>query len=417
MDADATTVVRADVATSREVRVEHDAFEVFLGVDVGRDRHFAVALDRSGATVLERELPQDEARLREVLDGLRARGPLLLVVDQPASIGALVVAVARDAGVEVGYLPGLAMRRIADLHPGEAKTDARDAAVIAQAARSMPHALRALRADDEQIAELAMLAGFDDDLHVSIVSATNRLRGLLTQIHPALERVLGPELDHAGTLDLLVALPGPAQLRAAGRDRIHAAIATRSPRIAARLTDAVLDALDRQSVVVTGTAAAAEVVARLAAQLLPLRDQRRQIEAQVERLVEAHPLSPVLTSMPGVGVRTATRILTEVVGKDFPTSGHLASYAGLAPVTRRSGRSIRGEHAPRGGNRRLKRSLFLSAFASLGDPASRAYYDRKRAEHKTHNQAVLALARRRCDVLFAMLRDGTSYDPGHAHAA
>ncbi len=78
----------------------------------------------------------------------------------------------------------------------------------------------------------------------------------------------------------------------------------------------------------TGTAAAAEVVPRLAAQLLLLRDQRRQIEAQVERLVEDHPLSPVLTSMPGVGVRTATRILTEVVGKDFPTAGHLAAYAG-----------------------------------------------------------------------------------------
>jgi transposase len=417
VDADATTVGRADAATSREVVVDHSEIAVFLGIDVGKDRHFAVALDRDDTVLLERELPQDEARLRDLLTDLCAQGQVLVVVDQPASVGALVVAVARDVGVEVGYLPGLAMRRIADLHPGEAKTDARDARVIAQAARSMPHALRSLRADDEQIAELAMLAGFDDDLHASIVSATNRLRGLLTQIHPALERVVGPELDHAGTLDLLVKYPGPEQLRQAGRARIQKAIASRSPRIAARLADAVVDALGRQSVVVTGTAAATEVVPRLAAQLLLLRDQRRQIESQVERLVEAHPLSPVLTSMPGVGVRTATRILTEVVGKDFPTSGHLAAYAGLAPVTRRSGRSIRGEHAPRGGNRRLKRSLFLSAFAALSDPTSRAYYDRKRAEHKTHNQAVLALARRRCDVLFAMLRDGTTYDAGHTHAA
>lgn len=397
--------------------MEHAEIAVFLGIDVGKDRHFAVALNRDDDVLLERELPQDEARLRELLAGLTVAGPVLVVVDQPASIGALVVAVARDAGAEIAYLPGLAMRRIADVHPGEAKTDARDARVIAQVARSMPHALRSLRADDEQIAELAMLAGFDDDLHVSIVSATNRLRGLLTQIHPALERVLGPQLDHAGTLDLLVRYPGPEQLRRAGKTRIHKAVAARSPRIAARLADAVIDALARQSVVVTGTAAATEVVPRLAAQLLLLRDQRRQIEAQVERLVEAHPLSPVLTSMPGVGVRTATRILTEVVGKDFPTPGHLAAYAGLAPVTRRSGRSIRGEHAPRGGNRRLKRSLFLSAFAALADPTSRAYYDRKRAERKTHYQAVLALARRRCDVLYAMLRDGTTYDPNHAHAA
>ncbi len=88
----------------------------------------------------------------------------MFVVDQPATIGASPLAVARSCGVEVGYLPGLAMRRIADLHPGEAKTDARDAAVIAHAARTMPHALRALRVDDEITAELAMLAGFDEDL-------------------------------------------------------------------------------------------------------------------------------------------------------------------------------------------------------------------------------------------------------------
>ena len=121
--------------------------------------------------------------------------------------------------------------------------------------------------------------------------------------------------------------------------------------------------------------------------------------------------------MPGVGVRTCARLLTEVVGKGFPTAGHLASYAGLAPVTRRSGSSIRGEHPPRGGNKVLKRALFLSAFAALSDPVSRAYYDRKIAQHKRHNEALIALARRRCDVLYAMLRDGKPYLQPPAAAA
>ena len=96
-------------------------------------------------------------------------------------------------------------------------------------------------------------------------------------------------------------------------------------------------------------------------------------------------------------------------GSAFPTPGHLAAYAGLAPVTRRSGSSIRGEHPSRAGNKNLKRALFLSAFAALHDPTSRAYYDRKRAQGKKHNAALICLARRRCDVLYAMLRDGTLY--------
>jgi len=68
---------------------------------------------------------------------------------------------------------------------------------------------------------------------------------------------------------------------------------------------------------------------------------------------------------------TAARFLTEV-GKHFPTASHLAAYAGLAPVTRRSGFPIRGEYSSRGGDKILKNAMFLSAFAALRDLDSRA---------------------------------------------
>jgi transposase len=152
------------------------------------------------------------------------------------------------------------------------------------------------------------------------------------------------------------------------------------------------------------------VLPRLADNLQDLLRQRDQVAEQVDGMLDAHPLAQVLTSMPGIGVRTAARILLEVGdGTAFPTSGHLAAYAGLAPVTRRSGTSIRGEHPPKGGNKQLKRAFFLSAFAALADPASRTYYDRKRAEGKKHNAALICLARRRVDVLHAMLRTRTPY--------
>ena len=106
--------------------------------------------------------------------------------------GVLAVAVAQDMGITVGYLPGLPMRRIADLTPGSAKTDAKDAAVIAQAARTMPHTLRAVSTSDEDAAALSMLTGFDLDLARQVNQTANRIRGLYTQIHPALEAVVGP---------------------------------------------------------------------------------------------------------------------------------------------------------------------------------------------------------------------------------
>ena len=114
--------------------------------------------------------------------------------------------------------------------------------------------------------------------------------------------------------------------------------------------------------------------------------------------------------MPVVGLRTALKIRTIVGdGSAFPTAGHLAAYAGLAPVTRRSGSSIKGETRSQRGNHALKSALFLSAFASLHDPTCRDHYDRKRAQGKRHNAALICLARRRVDVIFAMLRDRKPY--------
>ncbi|MHB8348163.1 MAG: IS110 family RNA-guided transposase [Acidiferrobacterales bacterium] len=387
----------------------HEGIDVFIGVDVGKGEHHAVALNRSGKRLLDKALPNDEEKLKALIAGLKAHGEILLVVDQPATIGALPVTVARAEGIQVAYLPGLALRRIADLHTGEAKTDARDAAIIAEAARSMPHALRALPKTDEALAELTLLCGFDDDLAAQITQVSNRIRGLLTQIHPALERVLGPRLDHPAVCALLQRYPSPAALSAVSEKRLAGYLAKLAPRLAKPLAAEIHQALHEQTVVVPGTQAVGLVLPKLGAQLAALRRQREALAADVEQRVQAHPLSPVLMSMPGVGIRTTARLLTEVTRRPFASAAHLAAYAGLAPVTHRSGSSIRGEHPSRRGNKILKRTLFLSAFAALRDPVSRAYYDRKISQGKRHNQALIALARRRCDVLYAMLRDGAFY--------
>ena len=393
---------------------EHQDFALFIGLDVGKSEHHATALTHTGEKIYDKPLSNDETRLSELFEKLTDDyGAALVVVDQPATIGALPVAVAQATdGIEIAYLPGLTMRRMADLHAGSAKTDARDAFIIAETARTMPAALRSIAVSDEQVAELAVLAGFDDDLLGQMTATRNRLRGLLTQIHPALERAVGSHLHQIGVLDALVTWPTPQRLKTAGRGHVRNRIKKHNPRLAERVTEEIFSALEAQTVVVAGTGAAVTIVPILAQQLQDLTRQRAGVLDQVEALVEAHPLHRVLTSMPGIGVRTAARILTEVVGKDFKTAGHLASYAGIAPTTRRSGTSIRGEFANRGGNKRLKSSLYNSAFAALHHPPSRAYYDRKISEGKRHKQAIIALARRRLDTLYAMLRDGTLYqDP------
>lgn len=199
----------------RNVDVAHviDVSDIgaFLGLDVGKGEHHATAVIPAGKKAFDKRLPNSEPKLREVFGKLQAKhGTVLVVVDQPASIGALPLAVARNMGCPLAYLPGLTMRRIADLYSGEAKTDARDAFVIADTARVMPHTLRSVGLQDETIAELEIITGFDDDLAGEATRISNRLRGVLTQIHPSLDRVLGPRVQHPAVLKLL----GPASTNA-----------------------------------------------------------------------------------------------------------------------------------------------------------------------------------------------------------
>jgi transposase len=94
----------------------------------------------------------------------------------------------------------------------------------------------------------------------------------------------------------------------------------------------------------------------------------------------------------------------------FGSADRLAGFAGLAPRPRDSGRVSGNLYRPRRYHRGLLRAMYLSAMVSLRCcPASKAYHDRKRSEGKGHQQALLALARRRVNVLWAMIRDGQRY--------
>jgi transposase len=116
--------------------------------------------------------------------------------------------------------------------------------------------------------------------------------------------------------------------------------------------------------------------------------------------------------MVGIGDLLGAEFLAATGGTltAFTSADHLAGYAGLAPAPRDSGKRTGNLHRPRRYNRQLQRVFYTSAMISIQrSPASKAFYDRKRSEGKHHHQAVLALARRRVNVLWAMLRDESHY--------
>ncbi len=224
--------------------------DVWVGLDVGKEEHFAEVLDDAGERLFARSLVNDQTTLDALLDRAAEHGTVGLVIDQPGSIAQLVLAVARARGVPVAYVPGLVMRRAADLYPGEAKTDKRDAFVIADTGRTRRKQVHWLDAgSDELLDRLRVLNGFDIDLAADQTRLTNRCRDALTSTSPALERALGSRLHQTGVRDLLAKYPTPSALRDAGRAQVTQAVKARSPRLATKVVDAVMAALDAQTLI------------------------------------------------------------------------------------------------------------------------------------------------------------------------
>jgi hypothetical protein len=199
-------------------RKQVTAIEVWIGLDVGKADHHATVINAAGEIQFDRPVRNDENAIERLLDA--AGVAAALVIDQPGSIGTLAVAVAQRRSVPVAYVPGLVMRRASELYPGEAKTDRRDSFVIADTARIHQARVHWLTASDELLEELRILGGHDDDLAHDRTRAANRLRDMLLQAAPAVERVLGPRLEHAAVRGLLERYPTPTAMRAAGKRRL-----------------------------------------------------------------------------------------------------------------------------------------------------------------------------------------------------
>jgi transposase len=385
--------------------------KVWAGLDAGKEVHWAHVLDASGTGLLSRKVENEEADLLRLIDevfALAGRSQIVWAVDQPGGSAALLLALLWEREQRVHYLPGLAVNRARDAYPGESKTDARDAFVIADQAR-MRSNLAELVPGEDDLAELQLLLARRRDLVADRTRSINRLRDVLLSLFPALERAL--DLNAKGALILVRHYQTPSAIRRVGQRRLAAFLKNRGVKGAEDIARKALTAAKVQSVALPAENVAATICAELAEETLALKESIDTLDGELGRRFFARPEARILTSLPGMGPILGAEFLVSVGDLlAFESPDQLAAYAGLVPAAQDSGKRVSNNRRMRGGNKVLKRVFYQSAFASLrGSPHSRAFYDRKRREGKKHTQALIALARRRVNVVWAMLRDETTF--------
>jgi transposase len=385
---------------------------IWAGIDCGKTHHHCVAMDADGKTLLSRRVANDEPELLklmgDVLDLADGR-EVTWAMDMTGGEPGLLIAVLVNHQQQLLYIPGRMVNRASDAYRGEGKTDARDARIIADQAR-MRRDLQTIRPDDETTIELRLHTSHRIDLVADRTRTINRLRGTLLSMFPALERAL--ELTNAGPLVLLTGYQTPAALRRIGVSRLTIWLRNRKVRSAEALAKAAVEAAERQHTAVAGEKAIAKMVHTLAKEVMALNEKITEIDKLIEGRFREHELAEVILSMPGMGPKLGAEFLVAIGGSldGFPTADRLAAFGGVAPAPHDSGKTSGSLRRPQRYHRRLQRVFYTSALvSSWSDPNSKRFYDRKRAEGKSHVQAVLALARRRVNVLWALIRDRRCY--------
>lgn len=386
---------------------------IWIGIDVGKRTHHACAIATDGKVVFSRKVSNDQAAIEALLVRAKeAAQDVRWAIDLTCSYAALLQVVLTAADQQVIYVPGRVVDRMSGVFRGEAKTDARDAKVIAETARMRGDDLTVVTATDETTAELARLVAHREDLMADWVRGVNRLRDLLGSIFPGLEAAF--DYSTRSALVLVTGFQTPQAVRDAGEAGVieylrgHRAWA---PGIAAMAATAV-EVAYAQTVALPSETRTAILVAGLARRLLELDREIKDTDKLITTVFRSHPDSAIIESLPGLGPILGAEFLTAThggVGSElggFASPGRLASYAGLVPVPQDSGRISGNLRRPRRYNRRLRRVFYMAALSSLKvNGPSRAFYQRKRSEKMLHTQALLALARRLVDVLWALLRD------------
>ncbi|BBY59357.1 IS110 family RNA-guided transposase [Mycolicibacterium sarraceniae] len=386
--------------------------QVWVGIDVGKLSHHACAVDETGKVVWTQKLANEQRAIETVIERAHTSAERVQwAIDLTSPIASMLITVLLAVEETVVYVPGRVVNTMTNAFRGEGKTDAKDARVIAQIAR-MRTDLADVTMPDDLVVELTQLTGDRTDVMADWVRGINRLRSLLGSIFPALEAAF--DYSTRTPLILVAGLCTPEEIRAAGTERVTAHLQANkawAPGIAKTATTAVALA-NAQHLVLPGQNGTAALVKRIAAKLLDLDREIKDLDKTIAERFRDHPYARIIESLPGFGPNLGAEFLVVTRGDlaSFGTAGRLASYAGLVPVPQDSGRVSGNLRRPKRFNRRLRRVFYLAALSSLrtGGP-SRQFYDRKRGERLVHSQALLALARRLVDVLWALLRDGREF--------
>ena len=393
----------------------------FTGIDWAAESHAVCVLDASGKVAAEFIIEHSADGIALLLRRLARYGdPGVMPVAVERPDGRLV-----DLLLEAGHaVVPVKPNAIKAWREGEvlsgAKSDAGDAAVIAEYLRLRAHKLRVLEPYSDPTLALRTVVRTRGDLVEMRVAATNQLSALLEAHWPG-ARAIFADVESPISLEFLTRYPTPATASQLGEKRMEAFLVKHG--YSGRRSAAELLARLRAAPAGTGLESLAEAlrdaVLAAVAVLQALNAAVKNLDRSVAAHLGEHPDGKIFTSLPRSGQINAAQVLAEWgdCRQAYEHPDSVAALAGVTPVTRQSGKH-REVHFRWACNKRFRAAITTYADNSRhASPWAAKIYEQARAAGKDHPHAIRILARAWIRVIWRCWLDGVPYDPARHRAA
>jgi transposase len=390
---------------------ESASHDMFVGIDWGASHHQLCVVSATGQRLRQLRVSHDVAGLQQLDSELGQLGEGLPICIE-RSEGLLVERLQGSGHRVFAVNPRIAARARERYRVASSKDDVFDAFALADTLRHEHAHWRALPVASPVLAELRALSRDRDRLLESQQRVEAQLRSILDTYHPA-PAAMFSSVDRDITLAFIADYPTPQGASRIGEQRMAAFCRRQSYK--GRTDPAILVERLKNNLLTgaEGTVAGKSHSALVFGELLGLlNSQLADYDDALELALARHPDASIFRSFPGVGLITASTLLAEI-GEDrgyYPQVAMLLAEAGLAPVTRASGRShhVGFRYAA---NSRLREACTWWAYNSLkSSPWAREAYDQARARKLPHHRALRGLGARWMRVLWRAWTDGVPYD-------
>jgi transposase len=295
------------------------------------------------------------------------------------------------------------------------KSDDRDACLIAKTLISKKDSLHKVTINKNSLA-IRELVKYRELLVGESTRIKNRLHVLIFNQYMEISSVFS-DLFSKCALAFFARYPDPFKLKGESLDSLTVFLKSNSKgRYGKKRAVGILSLASTNNMPDILTDARSSIIKKHIERLSAIQEELKDILGMLSELVLESSYS-TLTSIPGVNIVTAAKIISQVVDINrFSSPSKLAKFIGVAPVEKSSGRKIRYQKSKHG-KRYLYSAIFFVALNHISrtrdrrdnNPISRAYYLKKISEGKTKKEAITCLARRLIDVIYAIMRDGSMY--------